>query len=269
MGRTIGVTGGSRGIGYALVAEFLRLGCNVVFTGTSQTSVDHAKQQLDDVYPADASVGIVADVRQVDAGECLIQQCIQSYGSMDIMINNAGVDQMKAEFVDLPASDIDRVIDINLKGTMQGVLAALRYYREQGHGAVYTMEGFGSDDRMTDRMVVYGTSKRAIRYFTRALAKEVKDEAILVGALSPGMVVTDFLMNSIATMDADHALAARKIFNILADRPEDVAAFLAQQVLHNTRNNAKIYWLTTSKIIFRFMTSAFRKRNLFETDGRD
>ena len=263
MSKNIIVTGGSRGIGYALTDYFLTRGCNVVFSGTSEESIQKAKAKFDEKHDTNSSIGLVANICDYSSSESLIQECTEKFGSMDIFINNAGVDQTKTLFKDVDKNNIDKVIDINLKGSMFGTLAALEYFKKQGSGAVYVMEGFGSDDRMGDQMVIYGSSKRAIRYFGRSLAKEMRDTGIIVGTLSPGMVATDFLKKSLDSMEKSQAESTKKIFNILADTPEDVAQFLGDNILKNKKNGAKIFWLTTPKIMGRFLTAGFRKRELF------
>ncbi len=123
------------------------------------------------------------------------------------------------------------------------------------------MEGLGSDGRITPGLSIYGTSKRAMTYFTDAIVKENKDSQVKIGFLSPGMVVTDLL---IGDMDRDKEKWQRqkRIFNILADRVETVTPFLVKQILWNTKHGAKIAWLTTPKIAFRFLTAPFIKRDI-------
>jgi len=256
------ITGGTRGIGYALTQYFLSHGQKVVFSGRSTQSVDTAVSQLAEDYLEGNYLGVVADVTSYEDSQHLIDSCINQYGRMDILINNAGIDQHKQLFKDLSQEDISRVISINLTGTMQTTNAALQYYQTVDHGAIYMMEGFGSDDRMGDEMVVYGTTKRGIRYFTRSLAKEMADTNIIIGALSPGMVTTDLIKESLASTPSERAESYRKILNILADTPENVASFLGYGVLHNTKNNAKIFFLTTPKVLWRFIKSIFVKRSI-------
>ncbi len=115
---------------------------------------------------------------------------------------------------------------------------------------------------MREKMTLYGTTKSAVRYFTRSLAKEANKTPIIVGTLSPGMVVTDFLMKSI-TLDSAEAERNKKVFNILADEVDTVTKFLSQRILKNKTNNVHIAWLTKGKVIWRFARSPFAKRGLF------
>jgi short-subunit dehydrogenase len=118
------------------------------------------------------------------------------------------------------------------------------------------MEGFGSNGMMREKMTLYGTTKSAISYFTRSLAMEAKNTNVKVGTLSPGMVATDFLRNSLDEHN-------RKVYNILGDKVETVTKFLAAKVLENQVNDAKIQWLTKPKAMWRFVSSMWVKRDIF------
>ena len=136
----------------------------------------------------------------------------------------------------------------------------------QGSGAIYNVEGYGSNDAKMLGLSIYGTSKRAITYFTESLAKEAleKNTGVIVGKLSPGIMITDFITNALGNKEKISLdEKTKKVYNILGDYPDVVAAYLAEGILKNTKNNAKIEWLTNRKAAWRFMTSGFNKRNFF------
>ena len=87
---------------------------------------------------------------------------------------------------------------------------------------------------------------------------------MIPSALSPGMVLTDFLLKRYEGKDPEEWKSARRIFNILADRVETVTPYLAEQVLKNQKNGARIQWLTGGKAFWRFLTAGFTKRDLFK-----
>ena len=130
------------------------------------------------------------------------------------------------------------------------------------------MEGFGSNGMIGNGLSVYGASKRALRYFTHAIARENREKPICIGTLSPGMVLTDFLLEPLAAMEESHASQARKVFSILADEAGTVAKFLSKKITRNTQKNPHIDWLPMRKVIYRFLTAAFRK-NRFPQISRD
>lgn len=114
------------------------------------------------------------------------------------------------------------------------------------------------------KTILYGTTKHALTYFMKALAKELEGTGVIAGRLSPGMMLTDFITKA-PDGEASEVISDekfRKIFNILADRPETVAEFFIPKMLQNTKNNAQIIWLTNMKAIWRFMTAGRRKDRL-------
>ena len=249
------ITGSTRGIGYGLAREFLRAGCRVMINGQSQESVDTALQSLREMYP-DSVEGVMAAVHKRDEVEQLWKYAEKQFGTVDIWINNAGIDQERKYFWELDEEAYDRVVHTNLKGVMNGCHVAFNQMLKQGYGQILNMEGFGSNGMMREKMTLYGTSKSAVSYFTRSLAIEAKQTNIKVGTLSPGMVATDFLRKSLDEQN-------RKIFNILGDKVEPVTKFLVEKVLENQNNDAKIQWLTKPKIMWRFASSMFIKRDIF------
>ena len=128
------------------------------------------------------------------------------------------------------------------------------------------MEGLGSDNRRVRGLTLYGSTKSCIRYLTDALAEEVRGTGVIVGAFSPGMVVTEFLTGRFEEGSEDWK-QAKRIFNILADRAETVTPWLAEKAQTNKKNGARFNWMTRGKVISRFLAAPFRKRDLFEGLG--
>jgi short-subunit dehydrogenase len=135
---------------------------------------------------------------------------------------------------------------------------------KQGHGAIYSMEGLGSNNMIQVKTILYGTTKCALTYFMKGLAKELDGTGIIAGRLSPGMMLTDFITK---TPDGQQSEVIsdknfKKIFNILADKPETVAQFFIPKILSNTKNDVRITWLTNRKAAWRFFTAGLRKGRL-------
>jgi NAD(P)-dependent dehydrogenase (short-subunit alcohol dehydrogenase family) len=146
---------------------------------------------------------------------------------------------------------------------MYGSKVALRGMLDQGFGEIYSLEGLGSDGRKVEGLAVYGTTKAALRYLNESLARETKGTGVLVGALRPGMVLTDLVMKQYEDRP-EELKRVKPIFSILADRVETVTPWLARQILTNKRNGATISWLPWWKLVGRFAMSSFRKRDPFE-----
>lgn len=255
--KIIVVTGSTRGIGFGLAECFLKAGHNVVITGTSQNSLDKAQEKLKQY--SDKTLFHICDITDSKSVEGLVSAANKKYSRIDIWINNAGVNHPNKPLLDLEESEIDRVININVNGVINGSRSAGKYMNEQGFGAIYNMEGLGSDGRMAPGAEYYGMTKRIVRYYTKALARGFNNSGVIVGRLSPGMVLTDLLLSDLD--DLPDKESTMKIFKILADKPEVVTPFLSKKVLANKKNDAYIAWLTTWKILVRFMTAPLTKRN--------
>ena len=262
--KTIVITGSTRGIGYGLADSFLVLGCAVTVSGRTQEAVDKAVAQLSAKHGADRVFGHPCDVTDFEQVQDLWNAAQTRFDKIDIWINNAGLPNPQMDFWELPAEEIQGVVSTNLIGAMYGTKVALRGMLEQGFGAVYNMEGLGSDGRKVEGLALYGSTKAGLRYLDDCLAKETEGTPVLVGALRPGMVVTDFLTYQYEDRPPEEWERAKRMFNIIADRVEDVTPWLARQVLGNDKNGACISWLSRWKVMGRFLTARFRKRNLFE-----
>ncbi len=263
--KTIVVTGSTRGIGWGLANSFLALGCAVTISGRSQASVDAAVETLRTKFPAEHIAGHLCDVTDIAQVQSLWDAAVARFGTVDIWVNNAGMGNPTAPLWEQDPQRMKAVVNTNLLGMLNGSQVALKGMLAQQYGALYNMEGFGSNGRTMAGFTLYGSTKYAVRYVNKSLLKETQDTPVIVGSLSPGMVVTDLLM---VDRDADPQRFEQQkhIFNILADRVETVTPFLAQKMLQNNKTGAKIHWLTNGKIAFRFLTARFRQRDLFSAD---
>jgi NAD(P)-dependent dehydrogenase (short-subunit alcohol dehydrogenase family) len=106
-------------------------------------------------------------------------------------------------------------------------------------------------------------SKYGLSYLTRSLADEVKDTELIVGAIRPGMVLTDLILKRYENKQPEEWVEARRIFNILAEKVETVTPYIVDEILKNKKNGRIISWLTPEKILWRFATASFSKRDLF------
>lgn len=265
--KTVVITGSSRGLGLEMAKEFRKQGHHVVINGINPQRLAQAKETLDaidspaQVYCCAGNVTCSEDIQK------LIDYTVETCGSIDIWINNAGVNQPMKAVWELTEEDIDYVLDVDLKGTIMGSKLAMIQMIHQGHGAIYNLEGYGSNDAMMLGLNMYGTGKRAVTHFTQALAKESEEQqtGVIVGRLSPGIMITDFTVKALGGRETiDLPEKTKKVYNILGDYPDVVARFLVKGMLNNQKNNAHIEWLTSRKAAWRFMTSGFNKRNFFD-----
>lgn len=262
--KSIVITGSTRGIGYGLANEFLARGCQVVVNGRSQASVDKAIQSLSQTHPAQNIAGQAGDVVKPEDHQALWATAVATFGKVDIWINNAGVGHPMMPVWDIPEEKVHQIVDIDLKGLIFGSQVAIRGMLQQGHGHLYNMEGFGSNGRTRAGISLYGSTKSAVRFLSRSLAKETADTLVKVSTISPGMVITEFITDQYKD-DPEGLEEAKKIFNIIADKVETVTPWLVEKMLANEKSGASIEWLTSMKIMKRFATVRFTKRDLFSS----
>lgn len=265
--KTAVITGSARGLGFEMAKVFLKNGVNVVISDLNLDKLKQAKEELEKIESSSKVEFCICDVTKTLDILNLIDFSKKTFGTIDIWINNAGVNQPDKAIWELKEEEINLVLDVDLKGSIICSKLVMEEMIKQGKGAIYNIEGYGSNDAKMLGLSIYGTSKRAITYFTEALAKECEERKtnVIVGKLSPGIMITDFISNALGDKQKiELPEKTKKVYNILGDYPDVVAKFLVTGVLKNTKNNVKIEWLTNRKAAFRFMTSAFNKRNFFE-----
>lgn len=265
--KTIVITGSGRGLGFELAKRFCDAKLNVVLNDINAERVAQAQADLQAQYPDAHVYACPGNICMYEDVQALVNFAVEKCGRIDIWINNAGVNQPMKAIWELSEREIGLLLDVDLKGAILGSKLAMEQMIRQGGGAIYNLEGYGSNDAMMLGLNMYGTTKRAVTHFTQALAKESAERGtnVIVGRLSPGIMITDFTVKALGDQEAiDLPEKTKKVYNILGDYPEVVAAFLASRVLENTKNNAHIEWLTSGKAAWRFMTAAFNKRDFFK-----
>ncbi len=259
---TIVITGSTRGIGSGLAAEFLKRGCSVVVNGRSPGAVAQAITNLAERGMLDRVWGQPGDMTHYNQVQQLWDSARSHFGAIDIWINNAGVAHPDLKFWELPPEQIDKTVNINLIGLMYGCRVAINGMLAQGHGFIYNMYGFGSTGMLRPGMSIYGSTKRAVNYFTEALVKELKGQPVKIGSLSPGMVITDLVSEQYQERPEEFE-RARQVFNLLGDRVENVAPHLTDLILANDKSGAALRHMSTPKMMTRMITGKVRKRDLF------
>jgi NAD(P)-dependent dehydrogenase (short-subunit alcohol dehydrogenase family) len=260
--KNVVITGSTRGIGLAMAMEFLSAGCRVTLSGRGDNLAEETAATLspfkDHFIYASCDVQNRADLQK------LWDVSYEHWGTVDIWINNAGRNTPHRVAWETGEAYTRQVISTNILGMVYGSQIAAAEMLQQGHGAIYAMEGLGSNNMIQPKTILYGTTKHALTYFMKGLAEELEGTGVIAGRLSPGMMLTDFITK---TPDGDPSEVIldqkfRKVFNILADEPETVAKFFIPRMLGNNKNNVQIAWLNNRKAVWRFMTAGIHKRKL-------
>lgn len=268
--RTVVITGSARGFGLCQAKKFKELGFNVVLSDIHESNLMRALEELNTIQSeGTGATAVVCDVTKREDLEKLWKEAIGAFGRVDIWVNNAGVNSPDKPVCELTEKEISFLLDIDLKGAVNGSAVAFNGMKEQGFGQIYNVEGYGSNDAMMTGLTMYGTAKRAVTYFTRSLAKESHDlthDQIKVCRLTPGIMITDFITH--ANGDATQItlpVKTKKIYNILGDYPETIVEYVVPRMIRNQKNDARIIWLTNARAFGRFLTAGIKKRNFFDT----
>src|SRR5918998_1751107 len=184
------VTGGSRGIGAAICEELGRVGAKVVvnYSG-SQGPAEELVDKIAQIGGGGEAVAIQADVSDPNDAQRLIDQTIEQFGRIDILINNAGINA-DATIDKLDVESWDQVVQLDLNGCFYTVHAALPHMREQERGAIVNMSSFvGEAGNMGQAN--YSAAKAGLLGFTKTAALELAGNGIGVNAVCPGFIETD------------------------------------------------------------------------------
>lgn len=197
--KSIVITGGSRGLGYALASCFLAAGDRVLLTSRTLAHAQTAAAHLAETHHTPHVHCAACDVTNWQHVTALAQHALEVLGGrIDVWINNAGISQQgKVSLVDTDPEHLGGVLNTNLLGSMYGTKAALSVMRAQegGGGAVWLVDGNGARGNATPGNAAYGASKRALTQLLRSLVAETRGTSCAVHMFSPGMVATDLLFS--------------------------------------------------------------------------
>lgn len=183
MDKTVLITGGSRGIGAKAVQEFSRLGYNVAFTYLN------SKEKAEALEKSSGAFGIVADASKSEDVNNAVSLTIKKFGSIDILINNAGIDEF-ALFTDITDDMWHRMIDTNLSSAFYASRAVLPQMISRKSGVIINVSSMWGQVGASCE-VHYSVSKAGMIGLTKALAKEVGLSGIRVNCVCPGVIDTD------------------------------------------------------------------------------
>src|ERR1700721_473389 len=182
-GQTAVITGGAQGLGFAIAERFVAEGARVVLGDVNLEATEVAAKQLGG---SDVAVAVRCDVTQAADVETLIQTAIERFGSLDIMVNNAGITR-DATMRKMTEEQFDQVIDVHLKGTWNGIRAAAAIMRENKRGAIVNMSSLSGKIGLAGQ-TNYSAAKAGIVGMTKAAAKELAHLGVRVNAIAPGLI---------------------------------------------------------------------------------
>ena len=188
-GKTAIVTGGTRGIGFAIARTYLENGANVAIAGSRQESVEKALAKLTD-YEGRV-MGIWPDLCDPDAVAEAFNSVKERFGSLDILANNAGISS-RTNLYDYTVEEFSKIMDLNVKAVFVCSQAAARIMKPQGGGVIISTSSMVGEYGQPSGCG-YPASKFAVNGLTRSLARELARDQIRVNAVAPGVTRTDML----------------------------------------------------------------------------
>jgi 3-oxoacyl-[acyl-carrier protein] reductase len=181
------VTGGSRGIGAAIAKRLAADGANVAITYAKDARAASAVVKAIELEGGKA-LAIQADATDVEAVKAAVDKTVATFGRLDVLVNNAGTAIPKT-FVETTLEEMDRVIDINLRGTLAATQAALNYLKSGGR--IITIGSAVGERAVAPGLVAYSATKGAVKMFTQSLSRELGSRGITVNNVQPGPIDTD------------------------------------------------------------------------------
>lgn len=216
-GKHVLVTGGASGIGQATAARFLDEGCAVCVIDRSADARTRAAKELPGLAAViDADVAVIGQVRKA------FQEAIDSMGSVDVLINNAGI-SIRHDFLDITSEEWDAVLGVNLTGVFNMAQTAARHMVDKGSGVILNTASTAGDTGYP-HYADYSASKGGVIALTRAMALELAP-IVRVNAISPGYVLTP--MQRAEYSDEMLDAVNRKIPMRRHAKPEEIAALFA------------------------------------------
>ena len=188
-GKTAIVTGGTRGIGFAIVKKYLENGANVAIAGSRQESVEKALEKLPEYEGR--IMGIWPDICSPDEVAEAFASVKEKFGSVDILANNAGLSS-RTSLYEYTLEEFTKIMDINVKAVFVCSQAAARIMKEQGGGVIINTSSMVGEYGQPSGCG-YPTSKFAVNGLTKSLARELAKDKIRVNAVAPGVTRTDML----------------------------------------------------------------------------
>src|SRR6184192_4799614 len=181
------ITGGSRGIGAAIAKRLAADGANVAITYTK--GAEAAASVVTEIERAGRkAIAIQADAADAGAVEAAVEKTVATFGRLDVLVNNAGT-AIPKRFEETTLEELDRLIDVNVRGTLVATQAALKHMKNGGR---IIMIGSSVGERvMVPGLVPYSATKGAVKMFTQGLSREVGSRGITVNNVQPGPIDTD------------------------------------------------------------------------------
>ena len=231
------VTGGTRGIGFAVVQAFLKNGASVALFGSRQETVDKALAALGAENPDWEVIGMAPDLTDYAAVDAAFAEVEKAFGRIDILVNNAGI-SAREPLYDYTPEAFENIMRLNVSAVFNGCRAAAPRMKAQGGGSIINTSSMVSLYGQPSG-VGYPTSKFAVNGMTRSLARELGRDNIRVNAVAPGVTRTDMVANLpqeivqrvCAPIPLGRLGEPEEVANAFLFRASDLASYIPGEIL--------------------------------------
>ena len=236
-GKTAMVTGGTRGIGFAIVKLYLENGAAVALCGSKKETVDKALDKLKAENPDYKVIGLYPDLQNPEEVAKAVEMAKETFGSLDIMVNNAGI-SARDKLYDYKAEDFSKIMALNVNAVFNCAQAAAKVMKEQGGGVILNTRSMVSIYGQPSG-VGYPASKFAVNGMTKSLARELGKDNIRVNAVAPGITKTDMvaalpeemIKPLIATIPLGRVGEPEDVANAFLFLASDMASYVTGEIL--------------------------------------
>ena len=191
-GKVAMITGASRGIGRAIALAYAEAGAEVVVSSRNRRPPELEKVAEEITATGKRALAIPAHVGKKEDVQMLVRKTLEHFGRIDILVNNAGANPVLSPLADLGEEAFDKVLEVNLKGALLMSQAVARQMIQQGGGRIVNMSSISGLRARADGTGAYCISKAAMNMMTQVMARELAQHNILVNAIAPGSIKTDF-----------------------------------------------------------------------------
>lgn len=187
-GKVAVVTGGSKGIGFAIAEALVKKAASVMICGRDEHDL---RKAIDSLSVHGAADGVTCDVANEDQVKEVLQAAVERFGGIDILVNNAGIGYFGSTVEEMSSDDFRRTLETNLFGVFYACHHAIPLLRKRGGGYIFNISSLAGQNPHA-RMAAYNASKFALNGFSEALMQEVRHDGIKVSYICPGSVNTSF-----------------------------------------------------------------------------
>ncbi|MBN8570743.1 MAG: SDR family oxidoreductase [Ignavibacteria bacterium] len=205
--KVIIITGAAMGLGLAAAKELASRGANLTLVDYNKDSLESAKQELNKEFSNVKIVTVVADVSNEDAVKNYVQETVKSFGRIDGLYNNAGIEGKQAGMTEYDINIFKKVIDINLMGVYYGMRYVIPVMQKQKYGRIVNVASVGGIRGVLNQ-VPYVASKHAVSGMTKNAALEYGRDGINTNAIAPGAILTPMVAEAFKQVNSENPKAA-------------------------------------------------------------